>query len=66
MCVGVTRVRHNRRVTAPTTSEQPPNPVLASVVELARAAAQQEAGDEPIGAHAGVLAEDEASVTHLF
>ena len=66
MCVGVPRVRHNRRVTAPTTSEQPPNPVLASVVELARAAAQQEAGDEPIGVHAGVLAEDATSVTHLF
>jgi Protein of unknown function (DUF3027) len=48
------------------TDEQFPNPVLASVVELARAAAQMEAGDEPIGAHAGILAEDETSVTHLF
>ncbi|GAA0639740.1 hypothetical protein GCM10010174_72360 [Kutzneria viridogrisea] len=63
-------MRHNRRVTATPTrehaDEQSPNPVLASVVELARAAAQQEAGDEPVGAHAGILAEDEASVTHLF
>jgi hypothetical protein len=46
--------------------EQSPNPVLASVIELARAAAQEEAGGEPIGQHAGVLAEDETSVTHLF
>ena len=57
-------------MTAPPTrdnaDEQSPHPDLAALVELARAAAREEAGGEPIGAHAGVLAEDETSVTHLF
>ncbi|GAA1350588.1 DUF3027 domain-containing protein [Saccharothrix algeriensis] len=44
------------------------DPVLvdSGAVSLARAAAQEEAGAEPVGDHVGVLAEDEASVTHLF
>jgi len=47
---------------------QQPQPVLAdsAAVDLARAAAQEEAGQERIGAHVGVLGEDEVSVTHLF
>nr|BFE46685.1 hypothetical protein GCM10017745_01120 [Saccharothrix mutabilis subsp. capreolus] len=40
--------------------------VDAAAVSTARAAAQEEAGAEPVGAHVGALAEDEASVTHLF
>ncbi len=40
--------------------------VDAAAVSTARAAAQEEAGAEPVGEHVGVLAEDEASVTHLF
>jgi len=39
---------------------------LAAAVDLARAAAQAEAGDEPVGAHVGTHAEDEAALTHLF
>jgi hypothetical protein len=35
-------------------------------VELARAAAQEEAGAERVGAHVGVHGEDDVSVTHLF
>ncbi|MEU5695747.1 DUF3027 domain-containing protein [Actinosynnema sp. NPDC020468] len=50
------------------TPTQQPQPVLAdpAAVQLARAAAQQEAGQEPVGDHVGVRAEDDASVTHLF
>ncbi|ANZ42661.1 hypothetical protein BBK82_11505 [Lentzea guizhouensis] len=40
--------------------------LLADAVDLARAAAQEEAGLERVGAHVGVSAEDEFSVTHLF
>ncbi|NUT96108.1 MAG: DUF3027 domain-containing protein [Saccharothrix sp.] len=64
-------MRHNSPVTA--TPTQQPDPVLAdpalvdaAAVSTARAAAQEEAGAEPVGGHVGVLAEDEASVTHLF
>jgi hypothetical protein len=42
-----------------------PDPALAGALELARAAAVEEAGDE-VGAYAGVHPEDAASVTHLF
>ncbi|MDU0294641.1 DUF3027 domain-containing protein [Saccharothrix longispora] len=50
------------------TPTQQPDPVLAdtAAVELARAAAQEEAGAERIGDHVGVIAEDEVSATHLF
>ena len=47
-------------------ARQQPEPVLAGAVELARACAQQEAGDEVVGAHVGVLAEDPRAATHLF
>jgi hypothetical protein len=39
---------------------------LAEAVELAREAAQLEAGDSPVGEHVGVQAEDGGAVTHLF
>jgi hypothetical protein len=42
-----------------------PDPALAGALDLARAAAVQEAGDE-VGAHVGVQPEDDASATHLF
>src|SRR5256885_9499704 len=42
-----------------------PDSALAGALELARAAAVQEAGDE-VGAHVGVQPEDDASLTHLF
>jgi DUF3027 family protein len=42
-----------------------PDPALAGALELARAAAVEEAGDE-VGAHVGVQSEDAASTTHLF
>ncbi|MQA07316.1 MAG: DUF3027 domain-containing protein [Pseudonocardiaceae bacterium] len=48
----------------PTRRDVPP--ALAEAIELARAAAQQEAGDEPVGDHVDVLAEDDASATHRF
>ncbi|QFZ16489.1 DUF3027 domain-containing protein [Saccharothrix syringae] len=59
-------MRHNSPVTA--TPTQQPNPVLAddAAVRLARAAAREEAGSELLGDHVGVVAEDEAAVTHLF
>ncbi|MET0133700.1 MAG: DUF3027 domain-containing protein [Kibdelosporangium sp.] len=46
-------------------STHAPDPALAGALELARAAAVEEAGDE-VGAHVGVHTEDEASLTHLF
>ncbi|ACU34452.1 hypothetical protein Amir_0485 [Actinosynnema mirum DSM 43827] len=59
-------MRHNPPVTA--TPTQQPQPVLAdpAAVRLARDAAQEEAGSEHVGAHVGVLVEDETSVTHFF
>jgi hypothetical protein len=45
---------------------QQPEPVLAGAVELARASAQEEAGDEVVGTHVGVFAEDSSAATHLF
>ncbi len=42
-----------------------PDPALAGALELARAAAVEEAGDE-VGEHVGVLPEDAAALTHLF
>ena len=41
------------------------NADLIEAVELAREAAQAEAGDSPVGEHVGAQAEDSA-VTHLF
>jgi hypothetical protein len=43
-----------------------PTPVLADAVDLARIAAQEVAGEQPVGPHTGVQAEDEFSATHLF
>ena len=40
--------------------------MLAAAVDLARAAAAEEAGDEPIGPHVGVDAEAGGAATHLF
>lgn len=42
-----------------------PDPALVGALELARAAAVEEAGDE-VGEHVGVQPEDAAAVTHLF
>jgi len=39
---------------------------LADAVELAYAAAQQEAGEEEVGGHAGFTVEEGGAVTHLF
>jgi hypothetical protein len=44
----------------------PVQPVLADAVDLAFAAAQDEAGVERVGTHVGVQGEDEFSATHLF
>ena len=43
-----------------------PDPELAAAVEVARAAAIEEAGGEPIGTHVGVEPEDGGAATHLF
>ncbi|WP_132876097.1 DUF3027 domain-containing protein [Tamaricihabitans halophyticus] len=51
-------------VLEPPTVAVPPS--LADAVQLAREAAQQEAGTEPVGAHVDVLPEDQYSATHLF
>ena len=42
------------------------DPALATEVDLARAAAQEEAGDERVGDYVSYHVEDEAAVTHLF
>jgi hypothetical protein len=47
----------------------PADPVLrqlSDAVELARSAAEEEAGESEVGAHVGVELEDAAAVTHLF
>jgi hypothetical protein len=43
-----------------------PDPRLAAAVDVARAAAEEDAEPAAVGAHAGVESEDEAAVTHLF
>ena len=43
-----------------------PDPELAAAVELARAAAIEEAGGEDVGAHVGVEPESGGAATHLF
>ncbi|MGH3759936.1 DUF3027 domain-containing protein, partial [Actinophytocola sp.] len=42
------------------------DPALVGEVDLARAAAQEEAGDEEVGGHVGAEIEGETAVTHLF
>jgi Protein of unknown function (DUF3027) len=42
------------------------DPALLGEVDLARAAAQEEAGDEEVGAHVGAQVEGSTAVTHLF
>src|ERR1044072_1714441 len=39
---------------------------LSEAIDLARAAAQEVAGDREVGPHVGVELEDAAAVTHLF
>ncbi len=56
-------VRHNQGVNAQITA---PSPDLAEAVDLARQAAQQEAGERPVGPHAGIEAEEGGAATHLF
>jgi DUF3027 family protein len=43
-----------------------PDPDLAGAVELARQAAQVDAGDSPVGGHVGTQIEDGGAVTHLL
>ena len=43
-----------------------PDPVLAHAVELARTAAQEDAGATAVGEHLGVVGEDERVVAHSF
>ncbi|HEX4701789.1 MAG TPA: DUF3027 domain-containing protein [Pseudonocardiaceae bacterium] len=43
-----------------------PDQVLAAAVDLARAAATEEAGREPVGRHVGVQPESGGAATHLF
>jgi hypothetical protein len=43
-----------------------PDPVLAAAVDIARAAAREEAGPEPVGRHVGVDPEPDGAATHLF
>lgn len=47
-------------------SDELKDPALAAAVELARAAAEQEAGGEAVGEYVGAQAEGEVAVTHLF
>ncbi|MFN2496378.1 MAG: DUF3027 domain-containing protein [Pseudonocardiaceae bacterium] len=56
-------VRHNRGVIAETTT---PLPDLAAAVDLARQAAQDEAGESWVGSYAGVQPEEGGAATHLF
>lgn len=43
-----------------------PSPDLATAVDLARQAAQQEAGENLVGPHVGIEPEEGGAVTHLF
>lgn len=43
-----------------------PSSGLAEAVDLARQAAQDEAGDRPVGPHAGIQPEEGGALTHLF
>jgi len=45
---------------------EPVDPVLAAAVEIAHAAATEEAGLEPVGRHVGVEPESGGAATHLF
>ncbi|HEY4457561.1 MAG TPA: DUF3027 domain-containing protein [Pseudonocardiaceae bacterium] len=56
----------NCPVSAEPTSQAAPDPELAAAVEVARAAAIEEAGGEPIGVHVGVEPENGGAATHLF
>jgi hypothetical protein len=55
-------------VEPPANSEGQADPVLADqlAVDLAHAAATEEAGSEPVGRHVGVLPESGGAATHLF
>ena len=55
-------MRHNRRVTNTTEAGSD----LIEAVELARQAAQAEAGDSPVGQQVATQIEDGGAVTHLF
>ncbi|RJQ82539.1 DUF3027 domain-containing protein [Pseudonocardiaceae bacterium YIM PH 21723] len=48
------------------TPDQRVHPALNAAVDLARAAAAQEAGDEPVGEYVAVHAEGPHAATHLF
>lgn len=43
-----------------------PSPDVAEAVDLARRAAQQDAGDSPVGPYVGVAPEEGGALTHLF
>jgi len=45
---------------------EPVDPVLAAAVDIAHAAATEEAGPEPVGRHVGVQPESGGAATHLF
>jgi hypothetical protein len=47
-------------------ADRQPDPVLAAAVDIARAAATEEAGQEPVGTYVGVDPETGGAVTHYF
>src|SRR5262245_19711552 len=53
-------------VSPPTTRQAEPDQACADAVELARAAAEPDAGAGQVGAHVGMEAEGDRIVTHLF
>jgi hypothetical protein len=53
-------------VSPPTTRQAEPDQACADAVELARAAAEADAGAGLVGAHVGMEAEGDRIVTHLF
>jgi hypothetical protein len=53
-------------VSPPTTRQAEPDQACADAVELARAAAEADAGAGQVGAHVGMEAEGDRIVTHLF
>jgi hypothetical protein len=69
--VTTVRLRHNQDVIpTPMLAEHPApppaDPALPKAVDQARAAAQQEAGAQQVGAHVGVQIEPGGAATHLF
>ena len=53
-------------IVSPTTRQAEPDQASAAAVDLARAAAEADAGPDEVGPHVGIEVEADRVVTHLF